>query len=363
MREILSSRYKLRELSSSNDSDFSRALAIYAKNVAPELRTSSNEIAHWLDHYGEKDGDRLHLCCFYVNDEVAGFCQFVFLAETGIAAIDYMVIDEPFRRGLNVFFEFVQHLETLLERRYPDLSATVAEIAGGDSSGPDDASLIRLLKMRGFAVIGAPYVQPRLGLNNKQTELPASLLMFPKPLVGSIPRDRYISIVEAIYLKHYLRWYSIYGETYARDYEIVIRGLLQRVIEGARTDPIVVNGLTRAPTSVTTARPIRDHRLTFQISAAMVALLLTLAASLWLKKASGIDMPAFLVVLFAILLVFFLIASLFSERAGKALPLLERVLKNLLTHEQNVSGAGPDSRKTAKKSIAGRKTRRYRDTI
>jgi hypothetical protein len=291
-RADLSANYKLRELKSSADTDFAEAITLYARHMVPDLKTNTNEIAYWVDNYNKAHDDHFHVFAFYVNNQLAGFCELVFLVRHGLVVIDYMVIDERFRGGLNVFFEFAQQIQQFIRARYPDYSHAVVEVApfedetGGERSG---VSLLRLLKMSGFGVIDAPYIQPQLGLRKPQTELSGALMMFPKPLTGELPREAYLTIVEAIYIEHYLRWYSMHGDDYRRRYEADVRRLLALISSKASSPSFHVNGLKYILVPVQTAVVHKTHHLSSQIAMAFGIILVALAATLGLMKGMGLE--------------------------------------------------------------------------
>lgn len=114
-------------------------------------------------------------------------------------------------------------------------------------------SLLRLLKMRGFGVIDAPYIQPQLGYPRPDTELDGALLMFPKPVAGAIPRATYLSIVKAIYFQHYVRWYGMYEGEFAQKYEGSVKKLYHRLEGKLKGTEVIVNGLKHFPEPVSSA--------------------------------------------------------------------------------------------------------------
>ena len=59
--------------------------------------------------------------------------------------------------------------------------------------------MTRLFKMQGFRVIRAPYRQPRLVLEDAESEMCADLLIYSTNSLERLRTDTYLSIVHAIY--------------------------------------------------------------------------------------------------------------------------------------------------------------------
>src|SRR5262249_13647663 len=71
------------------------------------------------------------------------------------------------------------------------------------------ALMVRLLKLQGFQVIRAPYYQPRLFIEDAESETKGDLLIFSTTRFENIRADTYLSIINTIYYKYYGRWKSI----------------------------------------------------------------------------------------------------------------------------------------------------------
>lgn len=326
-----SASYSLKEVKSSTDPAFAAAIAIYVKYTAPGLRTNTNEIAHWVDHYNTQYDDRFHVCAFYVNRKVAGYCELVFLKEQALVVIDYMTIDPQYRGGLNVFFEFVEHIRSFIQKQFPTFEYVLVEVAPlkDDQDNGCGLGLMRLLKMRGFGVVDAPYIQPQLGFPKPDTELTGAMLIFPKPLPGSLPKATYLSLVKAVYFQHYVRWYGVHGEEYARGYEASVKKLYQRVEAKVRSADVIVNGLKHFPEPVSTgvveesAPKIRD------LAPMLVTIFLCLALVLALGRFFNLDTKSVILALLAALVMFFAAASVINKRAAATFKELTKLLKPL----------------------------------
>jgi hypothetical protein len=252
MQVDYSANYSVKEIRSTSDPHYAIAISLYAMYTPPALRTDTNEIGHWLNHYNKSFDDRFHALAFFVNGSVAGYCQLVHLREPSMIVIDYITIDERYRGGYNVFFEFAEHVKAFVRKNYPDHRYIAVEIAPlhDDAETRYGFALMRLLKMIGFGVADAPYVQPQLGYLNVETELQGAMLLFPKPIGGSLPRDTYLKIVHAIYYQHYVRWYGVHGEDYQLKYKDTVDRLYKKLSGEVKKQPVIVNGIKHLPEGV-----------------------------------------------------------------------------------------------------------------
>ena len=166
------SSYRLKRFLTSKDPDFASALLIYVRYTPPSIRSDSREIAYWLDNFANKFGDLLYIFGFYRNKQLVAYAQATYFPKEYLYFIDYVTIDER-HRGNNVFFELVEHVKYYLENVHPEYRYGVTEVMNEpsqDRPSPAKRTLIRLLKVTGFRVIHAPYFQPRLMLNDSESD-------------------------------------------------------------------------------------------------------------------------------------------------------------------------------------------------
>lgn len=183
-------------------------------------------------------------------------------------------------------------------------------------------------------------------------------MIYPKPLTGALSRETYLEIVEAIYLQHYARWYSMHGDNYERDYEKRARALLSRLTEQIKLPTLKVNGIKHIPAAALTAIPHGPHRLTMQIAFAFGVALLALTITLVLRKVFGLDTFTLIEIFVTTLVAFFAIAALFDARAYKIFKEMLQLLRGLLANDHNVAGARPNARNKTERGVRTRKPRR-----
>lgn len=203
--------YELKRFVSASDPQFAAALQIYVRNTPPSMRTDTNEITFWLERFTERFGSPFYVFGFYRNEILVGYAEAAYFPSQQLIMIDYLVIDAA-HRGHNVFFEFVDHLRSYLERKHPEYRYAVAEVAyGAGRSAPSSEAVlrVRLLRLQGFQVVPVRYVQPRLSLDDIQSETSADLLVYSTESIDFMRGEAYLEIVRTIYYQYYLPWKSI----------------------------------------------------------------------------------------------------------------------------------------------------------
>ena len=164
MKIISSPVYTIRIFEDSKSEDFMHALDIYMNQMPSELRTSSNEIIHWIDNYNNSFEDKLLIFGFYENDKIIGFSQCLYFKKESFITIDYFVISSS-HRGNHSFQMIIALLKEFLKEYKFEYNFIVTEVESKNKS------LLQLLKMNGFGEIQSKYFQPSLGINNHDSFL------------------------------------------------------------------------------------------------------------------------------------------------------------------------------------------------
>jgi hypothetical protein len=335
------SSYRLKRFTSSRDPDFAAALLIYIRNTPANVRTDTNEITYWLDEFSAKFGDDFYVFGFYRDRELVGYAEAAYLREERLIAFDYLTLDEAYRRN-NVFYEFVDHLKRYLENEHPEYRYAVAEITyGPNQQYPSQESRLRtrLFKLQGFKVIRAPYYQPRMELDDPESEMKADLLIYSTADLEKLRTETYLSIVHAIYYKYYLRWDSIVPDT-TDAYKKHLDELYSRIKAGVRKrQTIPVNGhKTILPT--TSKKPVMTlHRIvSFALQALTVIILLT-AAMLGLKAAFNLSNTSLAAIYVLAISSFMAVAGIVSKEARSVFTEIVALAKFVL--RRRVDGLTP----------------------
>lgn len=208
--------YKVRAFLNSNDADFAKALKIYSQYISATDLTDTNQVTSCLDNYNKHyKGSDFIVCGLYQNKLLTGYCQFIYISEEKLIIIDYIVIDEAYR-GINVFYTFVEKMRELISMRGYEVKYVVGEINTHNSIADEipvkAKMLIRLLKSNNFGEVKSLYIQPMLGVDNFESEQRSILMLYPANQYETIKRETFLKIVEAIYFKHYERWYKLFLE-------------------------------------------------------------------------------------------------------------------------------------------------------
>lgn len=311
------SSYMLKRFLNSHDPDFAAALLVYVRNTAPNIRTDTNEIVYWLDKFAATFNDDFYVFGFYADHQLVGYAEAAYFKEQRLIALDYITIDEAYRRN-NVFYEFVDHLKRHLEEAHPEYRYGIAEVTyGSGEQYPSQQSRLtaRLLKLQGFQVVRAPYYQPRLMLNDPESEMQADLLLYSPGPLESIHVDTYLAIVHTLYYDYYLKWKSVIpGDSSA--YKKHLDGLyskIQSAVKKRKTIP--VNGHKTILKTPRRKPVLTLHRIVnFSLQALLVIVLLT-AAMLGLKAGFKLSNTSFAAVYVLAISSFMAVAGIVSKEA------------------------------------------------
>jgi len=318
---ITSSSYRLKRFVSSHDPGFAEALLLYVRNTPPTERTDSNEIVFWLDESIKVHDWRFYVFGFYKDERLVGFAEVGYFTEEQLVVFDYLVLDESMRRN-NVFYEFVDHLKRYFEATHPEYRYAVAEVCYGPNEehpSPHARLVTRLLKLQGFRVVHAPYFQPRLLINDPESEMRANLLIYSGRGIETLRTETYLAIVRAIYFKYYLPWNSGVTDT-VEPYEKHLREVYTKIeaaLDGKRT--ILVNGhklVLDAPEKRAQMRLNRVIAFTIQ---ALVAIILLTAAMLCLRYVFGLSDTSFALIYVLAVCTFIALAGIVSKPARQIL--------------------------------------------
>lgn len=306
MPTVTRSSYSLRQFTSSSDKDFAEALSLYMRYTPPAVRTSTNEIAYWVDNAGEYQKNKFLVLGFYCGKNIIGFSEMAYLWDSKVLVIDYLAIEPSFRKN-NVFFEFIEHARSFIADLRLDVLYIVTEIGKFSETVPPDSSraLVRLLKFAGFKVAKTLYYQPQLGEKNADSEMEAILMVYfygdPDGTnnQSSLTKATFLQIVRGIYFEHYLRWYEPHVD-HAGRYKSDLERLLKKIDSSIKKPRVELNGhhYLLETGSAETAPPQKDATRIAALTTGFVALIALIVALLsrFLDMPSGVFLIVFLVV-------------------------------------------------------------------
>lgn len=307
--------YRLLRFTSPDDRGYAEALRVYLRNIPPTLRTDSNEIGYWLQHFADDCDDRFYVFGFLIDGASVGFAEVAYFARWETFVVDYLIID-PRHRGNNTFYEFIAQLTANLEQEHPEYRYVLAEVSrmADGKSNEENEVVVRLLKMQGFKVVQAPYIQPRLGIKHAEAEMRADLLILCREDISSLRRELYLDIVRMLYFDYYDRWYSIRtGE--ADEYHRYLTRLYERMANAVPGDAVAVNGhRTVLQPAASTEDPMHKTLIDFTAKMLLVLVFFT-AALLFLKKTFALTDTSFAAIYVLALLSLFAIMGVLSTQA------------------------------------------------
>lgn len=307
--------YRLARYRSADDRGYAAAIDIYIRNIAPRVKTDTDEIAYWLKHFSDHGTDQLYVFGFLMDGIPIGFGMAAYFGDTELFIVDYIVIEKQFRKN-NTFYEFVDQITAYLEKERPGYRYCVAEVCRlSDTDEPSDESraVIRLLKQQGFAVIRAPYTTPRLGLSAFEAELRTDLLILSREKLESIHSETYRCIVRTIFFEYFGRWYSIYDDE-THEYNAYLEELYLRVMRDSPYPRVPINGHKIVMTDSTPPPPPHRHLVHFT-ALALACIAIFSAAMFYMKQRLQLSDASFTVVYVLILVTTFGVMAVVSADA------------------------------------------------
>lgn len=328
--------YELRQIKDTKDRDLTKALNLYSNNIEPILRTDTREIMYWIDNYSSRFQDKFILLGLYLNDQLIGFSQLAYFLDECIVFVDYIVIEEGFRRN-NTFYQFLEEIKTFLDNEDISYDYIVGEVGYyNDKHIPTEKTrnLIRLLKMSGFGVIKANYFQPMLGKTNFESELMSVLMVYTPNELTKLKKETFQLIINTIYYKHYKRWYDrFFDDVEQAEYILGLNRLRVLINDSIKKKEFIdINGYSHIfstePLNKTTSRSNKMFQI---IGLAILFFSLSFVIGygvLKLKRKFDMDAGLFVFIsIFSILLIYFLFKIFFKNREQSISEIFERMVK------------------------------------
>ena len=190
--------YYIKQLSTFEVQDFTTTLNIYTNLIPPKIRTSSNEIIDWIDEYNIIFEDELLIFSLCYKKQIIGFFQAVYFKKEMFLVIDYIVIEEQYRKN-NTLKKFIFLIEDFFKNYC--INFVVIEII------LENNKLHRFLKQKRFKEVQKEYFHPNMEFYHGEEHIEAKLLYLPIK-DNTLTVDLEELIINTIYRKHYLRWYK-----------------------------------------------------------------------------------------------------------------------------------------------------------
>ena len=333
----MQSTYDLKWIKSSSDKYLTKALSIYVQNIDPLIRTDTREIHFWLDRYNQKFTDKFFVVALLLNEEIVGYCQFVFFRDEKLVFIDYMAIEKQHRRN-NTFYEFIEKIKEFLTQENIEYNYVITEVGYyKEKNVPTEVTrnLIRLLKMSGFGVIKTDYYQPMLGKENHETEIGTILMLFTSSEVKQIKKETFLIFIKTIYFKHYKRWYdNLLNDFEQAEYVKRLNELKEKIeILVQKKDVVEINGYSNLFTSHDV--PTRPKKFVGLAKAIAVILSFFIVATLmggiviFVKQQFGIDQETLkFIAIISVIILAFIVMMVYKSKNEPFTDLIERIIKS-----------------------------------
>ena len=211
MDSYISAKYSIRRFTSSKDKDFAYALMLYSDVVPADTKTSSNEIMYFVDHSSSQTKRIMYFFGLYVDERLIGFVEAGYLTTTKTIIIDYIVLKEGYRLN-SVFYPLFSLVQRYFSENMIDYDYIATEVSTKCPEQSVDAESFfskKMLQMEDFRVADVLYRQPKLGLDNYESNFDFQLMIKSTQAISSLKKETYLAIVHDIFFEHYYPWYEV----------------------------------------------------------------------------------------------------------------------------------------------------------
>jgi hypothetical protein len=327
--------YKIKVFTSTKAKYWDEIIDIYSQNVKPNIRTSTNEIEHWIENYEKINKDTFRVIGLFANDEPIGYCQYAYFEEEQLVFIDYIVIPNG---SLPIIIAFKDLLRKYFYSEHRNIKYLIGEVAChlnyAEGIIPfESKKMLRLFELLGFAEIKAHYFSPMLGHGNIESKMWAILIIsitgteydLHKP---QLSKSKYLEIIKVIYYKHYGRWYKAFlSDIEMMQYNIHLDDLFAQIEGDTKEELIAVNGETPWP-------PPPNRKKNFGIKNWFIAVFIfvfigifALALFMVIKNKISADIIRYIYWVFYIIIA--ILTSIFGTMKTNFGRMLRRILRNL----------------------------------
>ena len=241
--------YKIRRFTTSKDRDFIKALKIYNDSIAIHSKTDTNEISVFIDKTASKCREMFFFGLYY-NDIVVGYIECGYLKTTRSLIIDYFIIKDDYSIN-GVFYPFFSLFQQFLSSNLIEIDYYIIEVNFRSSDFNEDKEsyyLRKLLFAEDFKTVDIVYSQPRLGVNNFESNLDMKLMIKSTNSINTIRTETISAMLHDIYYNHYLDWYTAFmSENEIREYKNHIQNQ-ERIINEQIKNRAVIKLISNANT-------------------------------------------------------------------------------------------------------------------
>ncbi|PYG88877.1 hypothetical protein LY28_01241 [Ruminiclostridium sufflavum DSM 19573] len=179
MENTVNMEYSIKRFQSSKDKDFIKALMIYNSTIPVDTKTSSNEIIYFVDHSILQPKREMFFFGLFAGGEIVGFMETGYLITTKTIIIDYIVLKEAYRLN-SVFYPLFSLVQRYFSEHMIDFDFIATEISTKCPEESVDVESFfskKMLQMEDFRIVELLYRQPKLGLNNEESNFDFELMI------------------------------------------------------------------------------------------------------------------------------------------------------------------------------------------
>ena len=246
MENNISVSFYVKRFTSSKDKDFIKALMLYNDTIPVDTKTSSNEIMYFCDHSAMQPKRVMYFFGLYCDDYLVGFVETGYLLTTKTIIIDYIVLKEEYRLN-SIFYPLFSLIQQYFSENMIDYDYIATEVSTKCPEQSVDAESFfskKMLQMEDFRIAEVLYRQPRLGLDNIESNFDFQLMVKSKQSMSFMKKASYLAIVHDIYFEHYYPWYEVADSARSAEYKIHLEAEYEQVkgkVEQIPSDIILSN--------------------------------------------------------------------------------------------------------------------------
>ena len=213
-------------------SDVISALEIYCNSVDYGSFTDTNQIKDYIwnpKNHANKSRKMLFYILYDQDDTVLGFAEFAYLPRNKVLVLDYLCTKQRNHMLFYVFYHMVlAEITSELKKTGQFIRFIITELSLQQENNRlvdlDSNYFRHLLSKEDFRLLKYPYYQPPLLNGNKSEEFSIAIKFLAQTDSVVLEREQYFSLIQELYLSHYLEWYQSDSS-----YENTLQKLLFRI--------------------------------------------------------------------------------------------------------------------------------------
>lgn len=197
--------------------DVLTAIDIYCKSVDSGSLTDTNEIMDYIWN-PRKNIDKKREMFFYIlydqKSNVVGFAEYAYLPNNQVLVLDYLCTKQRNHMLFYIFYHMVlQEITDILKKKGLFIRYIITELSLIQKNGKlidiDSNYFRHLLSNENYKLLKYPYYHPPLLKHEEATEFNIAIKLLSADTNDfSLNKSQYFSIIEELYISHYLEWFQ-----------------------------------------------------------------------------------------------------------------------------------------------------------